>query len=147
VLPLLQECRHRGRRMGIATTTSRANLDALLSTHLGPGWTAWFACVVCGEDVARKKPDPEVYELALAKLRLAPEDVLAIEDSPDGTLAARRAGIPVVVTRSVYFAQTPIEGAAAIGPGLHTRRDWTPAPRPFAGGDDRIALDDFAAWV
>jgi HAD superfamily hydrolase (TIGR01509 family) len=147
VLAMLQECRHRGCTMGIATTTSRSNLHALLSTHVGPEWTQWFASIVCGEDVARKKPDPEVYQLALVRLRLAPADVLAIEDSPDGTLAARRAGIPVVVTRSVYFAQTPIEGAAAIGPGLNTRRDWTPAPRTSARGDERITLDDLAAWV
>jgi HAD superfamily hydrolase (TIGR01509 family) len=147
VLGLMQQCRDQEVLMGIATTTSRSNLVALLSAHLGAGWPSWFAAVVCGEDVTRKKPDPEVYALALAQLRLAASDVVAIEDSPDGTLAARRAGIPVVVTRSVYFSKTAIEGATAIGPGLHTRDGWTPPPRSAAGDSPHITLDDLAAWL
>jgi HAD superfamily hydrolase (TIGR01509 family) len=144
---LMQQCRDQEVLMGIATTTSRSNLVALLSAHLGAGWPSWFAAVVCGEDVTRKKSDPEVYALALAQLRLAASDVVAIEDSPDGTLAARRAGIPVVVTRSVYFSKTHIEGATAIGPGLHTRDGWTPPPRSAAGDSPHITLDDLAAWL
>lgn len=147
VLDLMQQCRDQGLRLGIATTTSRSNLGALLATHLGPQWPTWFGSIVCGEDVARKKPDPEVYRLALAQLELAAGEVVAIEDSPDGTLAARRAGIPVVVTRSVYFAQTPIEGAIAIGPGLHTRLGWTPAPQLAAGTGPHVTLDDLVAWL
>jgi HAD superfamily hydrolase (TIGR01509 family) len=147
VLGLMQQCRERGVRMGIATTTSRSNLAALLSAHLGAEWPSWFAAAVCGEDVTRKKPDPEAYDLARAQLELAACDVVAIEDSPDGTLAARRAGIPVVVTRSVYFSTTPIEGATAIGPGLHTRDGWTPPPQSAAGTSPHITLDDLAAWL
>jgi HAD superfamily hydrolase (TIGR01509 family) len=147
VLGLMRQCREQHVAMGIATTTSRSNLGALLSAHLGAEWSSWFAAVVCGEDVTRKKPDPEVYELALAQLQLAARDVVAIEDSPDGTLAARRAGVPVVVTRSIYFSTTPIEGAVAIGPGLHTRDGWTPPPRSAAGASPHITLDDLAAWL
>jgi len=54
---------------------------------------------------------------------------VAIEDSPDGAAAARVAGVPVVVTRSFYFGDAPLENALAVGPGLHTRRGWNPAPR------------------
>lgn len=145
VRELFQECRSAGVAMGIATTTSRANVAALLSTQLGPAWSTWFAAIVCGEDVARKKPDPEVYLRALGTLGVEPARALAIEDSPDGTAAARRAGVPVVVTRSVYFASTSIEGALAIGPGLHTRAGWAPAcgPAPRPG----ISLADFEAWL
>lgn len=144
VLELMQECRERGVRMGIATTTSRGNLDALLRVHLGPRWAESFAATVCGEDVQRKKPDPEVYLAALREMGLGPLDVVAIEDSPGGAASARAADCAVVVTRSAYFLDAPIEGAIAIGPGLHTRSGWHPALP--AAGVQRVRLDDIVHW-
>jgi len=146
VLALMQECRERGVRMGIATTTSRGNVDALLRAHLGARWAEGFATVVCGEDVRHKKPDPEVYVLALRALGIGPLEAVAIEDAPGGVAAARAADIPVVVTRSVYFAKAPIEGAVAIGPGLHDRLGWRPGLRPDAAPGARVGLDDIEAW-
>jgi len=58
VLPLMKECREQGVRMGVATTTSRGNLEALLQVHLGNQWREWFDVLVCGEDVERKNPPP-----------------------------------------------------------------------------------------
>ncbi len=144
VRSLMDECRAEGVALAIATTTSRDNVAALLGTHLGPQWASWFAAVVCGEDVARKKPDPEVYVRALERLGVAPGDALAIEDSPDGTTAAVRASLPVVVTRSVYFATADISGATAIGPGLDTREGWAPACT--AASRSGIGLADLEAW-
>ena len=84
VRAVLEECRSAGLRLGIATTTTRANVEALLEATLGAGW---FEVMVTGEDTARKKPDPAVYRQALAALRLAPGEALAVEDSPDGVRA------------------------------------------------------------
>ena len=107
------DCAQAGVAMAIVTTTSRANLQALLAAHLGRDWPTRFAAVVCGEDVARKKPDPQAYELALGAVGRAARDTLAIEAAPAGVAAARAAGIPVVVTRSRYFAaaEAPAQGA------------------------------------
>jgi HAD superfamily hydrolase (TIGR01509 family) len=146
VLALMQQCRERGVRMGIATTTSRSNLDALLRVHLGAGWGEWFAVSVCGEDVQRKKPDPEVYVQALRALGIGPLEAVAIEDAPGGAVEERVADTPGVVTRSAYFAQAPIEGAVAVGPGLHDRRGWRPALQVSAGGARGVDLDDIEAW-
>lgn len=143
---LIEQAAARGLRQAIATTTSRANVDALLSRHFGAGWGRLFAVVVCGEDVAAKKPDPEVYLRALAALGLAAQSTLALEDSHAGVRAARAAGVPVVVTRSAYFADDPVEGALAAGPGLHTRQGWRPAPSTAAGSDGPITLDDLDGW-
>jgi HAD superfamily hydrolase (TIGR01509 family) len=145
VRELMHECRERSVRMAIATTTSRANVEALLRVHLGPCWSNWFAAVVCGEDVQRKKPDPEVFVQALRALGSPPHHAVAIEDSPGGVAAARAARCPVVVTRSTYFANAPIEGAIAVGPGLHARHGWHPALAPMTGG--RVAFDDIADWL
>ena len=146
VLELLNECRDRGVRMGITTTTSRTNVEALMRAHLGEHWTKSFAVLVCGEDVHRKKPDPEVYLRALHALGIGPLEALAIEDSPGGVASARAAEVPVIVTRSVYFDQATIESAIAIGPGLNTRIGWTPALHYGAPLNERVGLDDLLDW-
>ncbi len=149
VQALLDEAAARGLRQAIVTTTSRVNVQALLARHLGAGWARRFDAIVCGEDVAAKKPAPEAYQRALAALQLGPLQTLALEDSMAGASAARAAEVPVVVTRSTYFAQDPIEHAVAVGPGLHTRQGWQPAPAHRAPGHSapgRVTLDDLADW-
>lgn len=144
VRELLDEGAALGMRMAITTTTSRSNVDALLGAHFGPRWAERFDAVVCGEDVQRKKPDPEVFQRALQMLRLGPLEALAIEDSPGGVAAARAAHVPVLVTRSAYFEGATLEGAVAIGPGLDRRDGWRPAlPDP---GEGRITLRDLQQW-
>jgi HAD superfamily hydrolase (TIGR01509 family) len=144
VRELMDDCREAGVAMAIATTTSRSNVDALLGAHLGLGWQAWFACVLCGEDAARKKPDPLVYTLALERLRTGAREVLAIEDSPVGVRACVGAGVPVVVSRSVYFAEAVHPEAVAAGPGLGQRAGWSREARPPVRG--RIDLDVLRGW-
>jgi HAD superfamily hydrolase (TIGR01509 family) len=152
VRELIEECRARGVLQGIVTTTSRGNVEALLASHLGAAWATWFAVVVCGEDVRAKKPAPDAYVLALRVLGLPPRVCVAIEDSPGGVVAACAAELPVVVTRSVYFARDTIEGALAVGPGLHRRDGWQPVLEVAAKTDGneprgmRVTLDDIAAW-
>lgn len=151
VAALIDEAHAQGLRQAITTTTSRANVDALLGVHFGPRWRERFASVVCGEDVQRKKPDPEVFRLALRALGLGPLDTVALEDSPGGVAAARAAEVPVVVTRSAYFADATLEGAIAIGPGLHTRAGWRPAlpgarAQAIAADDGPVTIDDLRAW-
>jgi HAD superfamily hydrolase (TIGR01509 family) len=147
---LLHEAASRGLRQAIVTTTSRANVAALLRHTLGASATGLFEATVCGEDVAAKKPDPEAYQQVLQRLGLEPRATLALEDSPAGVAAARGAGVPVVVTRSAYFAEDAVEGAldgvVAVGPGLHTRHGWRPA-LPGGGRADRlVSLDDLLEW-
>ena len=145
VRELMEQCRTRGVRMAITTTTSKGNVDALLRAHLGTGWAGWFEALVCGEDVARKKPDPEVYVKALQRLGLGPLDTVALEDSPGGVAAARAADVPVVVTRGAYFAAGSFEGAIAIGPGLDQRAGWRPEV-PCSAASTLIGLDDLLTW-
>ena len=144
VAALLAEAATRGWRQAIATTTSRDNVDALMAAHFGRHWAHGFDAVVCGEDVARKKPDPEVYRIALARLGVQPGEARAIEDAPPGVAAARAAGIAVIVTRSRYFADADCPGARATGPGLGSRRGWRPAAAGAA--DAPVDADDLVAW-
>ncbi len=99
---LLAQARALGIRLAIATTTSRANVEALLDAHPTALPREWFATMVCGEDTVRKKPDPEVYRIALARLGVGPVRALAVEDSKNGVLAAKGAGLAVVAIPSLY---------------------------------------------
>jgi HAD superfamily hydrolase (TIGR01509 family) len=144
VSELLDEAALRGLRLAIVTTTSRANVLALLRHTLGAAALQRFERVICGEDVAAKKPDPEAYRLALNQLGVQPLATLALEDSPAGVAAARGADVPVVVTRSAYFPNETVEGVVAVGPGLHTRQGWRPALDAPDGG--RVTLDDLLEW-
>ena len=145
VRELMDDCRSNGVVMAIATTTSRSNVEALLGAHLGAAWREHFACVLCGEDAPRKKPDPLVYTLALEHLRLGAHEVLAIEDSPVGVRACVGAGVPVVVSRSVYFADAAHPEALAVGLSLGQRAGWSREARSPVRG--RIDLDVLRAWI
>lgn len=151
VRELIDEAEAAGLRQGIVTTTSRGNADALLARAFCVDWPRRFAVVVCGEDVAAKKPDPEAYLRALGMLKIEPVQAVALEDSPGGVAAARAAEVPVLVTRSAYFPGDTVEGAIAIGPGLHQRQGWSPMlplsmPPGVAGPAGRVSLADILDW-
>lgn len=114
VKELIASARGRGQRLAIATTTSRQNIDALLTAALGEGWAQMFEAIVAGDEVARKKPAPDVYLETLGRLRLSGSDCLAVEDSANGLIAASQAGIPVLITRSLYFRDDDFTGAQLV---------------------------------
>jgi HAD superfamily hydrolase (TIGR01509 family) len=104
----------RRQTLAIATTTTLSNVEELLSRALGHDWRSLFAAVVAGDEVARKKPAPDVYLEVLARLGRPAEECLAIEDSANGLKAATSAGIPVLITRSEYFSDDDFSSALAV---------------------------------
>ncbi|MGO8739932.1 HAD-IA family hydrolase [Rhodoblastus sp.] len=104
--------RARGLTLAIATTTSMPNIEALLTNALGPKWREIFPVVGAGDMVKKKKPAPDVYELALKELGKPPAQCVAIEDSRNGVLAARGAGLPVIAVRSTFSSDDDLTGAA-----------------------------------
>lgn len=114
VASLIRNARTRGQTLAIATTTTSNNIDELLSVALDPNWRSLFAAVVAGDDVARKKPAPDVYLEVLARLGCGARDCLAIEDSANGLKSASSAGIPVLISRSEYFRDDDFSGALAV---------------------------------
>jgi HAD superfamily hydrolase (TIGR01509 family) len=144
VAELLEDCTRAGVKLGIVTTTGRGNVEALLGRHLGSRWRERFTTLVCAEEAPRKKPDPEAYQVALASLALQADAAVAVEDSPAGVEAARRAGVRVVLTRSYYFPDTQAgKGVLACGPSLGEPRDWSPT---LATGAARVSLDEIERW-
>jgi HAD superfamily hydrolase (TIGR01509 family) len=143
VAELLADCARAGLKLGITTTTSRGNVVALLAGHLGADWRAGFAAVVCAEEAPAKKPDPQVYRLALETLGLTAAEAVAVEDSPAGLEAAQRAGVPVILTRSYYFPDSPGSGVLAAGATLARAEGWQPSAETDAR---RIGLDQIRRW-
>ncbi|MDQ2737431.1 MAG: HAD family phosphatase, partial [Actinomycetota bacterium] len=103
---LLAEVRAAGLATALVTATHRELVDMALNT-LGQDT---FDAVVPGDEVDSNKPDPAPYLRAMEMLELAPADCVAIEDSPNGSLSAVRAGVPVLVV--------PSETEVPAAPGL-----------------------------
>src|SRR5689334_18513382 len=114
VIELLAAAKARGQRLAIATTTSHGNIQALLSRALGANWAAEFDAIVAGDDVRHKKPAPDVYLETLARLKLGAADCVAVEDSANGLISASQAGIPVLITRSMFFGDDDFNAARAV---------------------------------
>jgi putative hydrolase of the HAD superfamily len=77
-----------------------------------------FRCVRTADDVERTKPDPALFLSAAACLGAAPAACLVLEDSPNGILAARGAGCPVLAVPSALTSQIPLPPADLVVPAL-----------------------------
>ena len=106
-----------GVRLGVCTTSNPKFIDAVLDLF-GPERKAKFDFVHAGDVVAKKKPAPDIYLLALETLGLPAHECMVIEDSRNGLLAARGAGLPTLVTTSTYTIEEDFTGAAKVVPEL-----------------------------
>jgi HAD superfamily hydrolase (TIGR01509 family) len=129
VAELVSNARAAGVRVAVATTTNTPNVEALCQACWSQHADAVFDVIAAGDEVAAKKPAPDVFLLALSRLGLSPQDCIALEDSRNGVLSARAAGLAVLVTPSAYTAQDDFSDAT------HVVRDLSyanlPAPLQF----------------
>ncbi|SFC49384.1 HAD-IA family hydrolase [Tropicimonas isoalkanivorans] len=117
--PLISAGREAGLLSAIVTAARRPSFDEVARTCLPEPAEAMFDVVITGSDVSAKKPDPEGYLTALARLDVRAEEALVFEDSPVGFAAARAAGIPVVVCPSDFGPRdADFSGALAVVPSL-----------------------------
>jgi beta-phosphoglucomutase family hydrolase len=91
---LLEQARERGMALAVATAAPDANIAFTLD---GLDLRRHFDAVVGAADVARGKPNPDVFLLAAERCGCAPEHCIVFEDAPLGVEAARRAGMRAVV--------------------------------------------------
>ncbi|MFN3312553.1 MAG: HAD-IA family hydrolase [Hyphomonas sp.] len=123
VQALLDRARIEGIGLAIATTTSRPNVEALAQAVWGCPADHVFSVIAAGDEVAAKKPAPDVYLQALARLGLPSCSCLALEDSRNGLLSALGAGLRVIVTPSLYTAAEDFSGALRVLPDLEAAGD------------------------
>lgn len=91
-----------GLKIGLASSSTREWVEGHLSRL---GLDGWFDCIRVRDDVARVKPDPELYLKAAEALGVAPGEAAAFEDSPNGALAAKRAGMKCVIVPNELTSQ------------------------------------------
>ena len=118
VARLIDEAVDAGCRLAIASTTTAANIHALLAATLGPRGLDLFSVIACGDQVRAKKPAPDIYRLALATLGLPPEQAVALEDSVNGLRAATAAGLWTLVTPTFWTEGGNFSAAGLVLPGL-----------------------------
>ncbi len=115
---LLDRLRGAGIRVVVVTGSTRAGASATLAAA---GLDRRVDGLVSAEDAPRGKPHPEPFLRALALVKLAPADALAIEDAHAGVASARAAGLDVVVVHRVdpscpsFLELDSLYDAAALG--------------------------------
>lgn len=107
---LIKQARQRNLRVAVASSSPRSWVAGHLSRL---GLLDAFDMLTCGDEVEHVKPYPDIYQLALDKLAIQPEQAIALEDSVNGMLSARRAGIFCVVvtnplTQLLQFEQVDL---------------------------------------
>jgi beta-phosphoglucomutase family hydrolase len=90
IVELLEELRRNRIAIGLASSSPRSFIEAVLAKF---GIRGYFTCVVSGEEVPAGKPAPDIYLETARRLGVSPEQCVVLEDSRNGVLAAKRAGM------------------------------------------------------
>lgn len=96
VAKLIREAKHRGLKVGLVTTTSRGNIEALLCSVARAVDARHFDLIVDVTQAAEPKPSPDCYKFAMQQLREDADSCIAFEDNVDGVNSAKAAGLTCV---------------------------------------------------
>jgi beta-phosphoglucomutase len=86
---LLRYLKLEGYKVGLATGSRRFIVEKLLDMYL---MRKYFDVLITGEDYKSSKPNPECYQIAVKKLKVAPKEAVVIEDAVSGIKAAKKVG-------------------------------------------------------
>lgn len=108
---LMKEIMDAGLTLGICTTSNERSARAIAYGILRD---IKFDFVLAGDVVSKKKPDPEIYNLAIEKTGLKPEECVVIEDSRNGVISAHAAGMHIIATTNIYTENEDLHEADII---------------------------------
>lgn len=94
----LASLKNEGYKMAVCSNSIRSSVELMMHKA---DLSQYLDFCVSNEDVTRGKPDPEMYELAIAKLGLRPDECLIVEDNEHGIKAAKASGARVMMVRTV----------------------------------------------
>ena len=146
---LAQEAHDRGWVLAVCSTSAQASVQAVLDSVMGKELASTFAGVFAGDIVTAKKPAPDIYNYAADTLRLAHRDAVVVEDSRNGLLAARAAGMACLVTVNGLTEREDFSEAALVvdslgDPGTPAR---VIANRSQARPSETVTVADLEAIV
>lgn len=115
ILEVMQEAKESGIALAVCSAATKSAVEFVLTNLLGDEQFESLDCFLAGDDVSKKKPDPEIYITASKRLdSVDPESCLVIEDSTIGLNAALGAGMPCVVTYTKSTESEEFKGAKRI---------------------------------
>jgi HAD superfamily hydrolase (TIGR01509 family) len=88
--------------LAICSTSNERSVNLIAEKLLGRKRKAKFSAILAGDVVSKKKPDPEIYNLAVERLAVKPDECVVIEDSRNGLLSAKAAEMHCVITTNGY---------------------------------------------
>jgi beta-phosphoglucomutase len=117
VREFIDACRQSGVRLAVATSADEVKMRGNLAEIELPPET--FDTCVNGLEVTRKKPDPEIFLLAIRRLGLSSDRCMVVEDAPNGIRAGKAAGAKCLgLTTSFSAAELRAAGADWTAPDL-----------------------------
>ncbi|MFO8006333.1 MAG: HAD-IA family hydrolase [Candidatus Brocadiia bacterium] len=111
---LVDEAIRDGTTLAVCSTSNQRAVKAVVRELLGAERMNEFAAILAGDVVSNKKPDPEIYNLAKQRLGLGGSQCMVVEDSRNGLLAAKAAGMNCVITTSTYTVDEDFSEADAV---------------------------------
>ncbi len=102
VARLVDEAIGQGMKLAVCSTSNERAVNTIVDVLLGPERKKAFGCILAGDVVSRKKPDPEIYLLCRQQLEVDPAKCVVVEDNRNGLVAAKSAGMKCLVTTNPY---------------------------------------------
>ena len=115
---IVDEAIQNGVQLAVCSTSNVRAVTRIVEVLLGMERKENIAGIFAGDMVPRKKPDPAVYKLCVEQLHLDPAKCIVVEDSRNGLLAARSAGLKCIITTNDYTRDEDFSEADAIYPEL-----------------------------
>lgn len=147
---IVNECHEANIKLAVCSTANEKAVHTLIKTLLGEQVYGWFEIILAGDVVTKKKPDPEIYMLATERLAVDPANCVVIEDSRNGLLAAKGAGMKCLVTVNGYTRNEDFTEADLVVDSLG--EEGKEKPHVLAGSkelpvNDQVNLDVLKAIV
>lgn len=122
VMSYIQDAKKYGLKVALGSSSNCSRIRQHLSRL---NILDYFDSIKCSDDVTLSKPDPEVFELVLAELKILPEQTIILEDTPNGVIAAKRAGtyivaVPCKMTASLTFEDADLRLSSLTDMSLKT---------------------------
>ncbi len=138
---LIGEAIGAGLQVGLVATSAFPDVRDLLTATLGEPIAAVLDPIVCADQVANKKPAPDLYQLAVNMLRVPASACVAFEDSANGLAAAQQASLFTIVTPSRWTTGQDFSGANLLLPSLgDPDRPLERSQAALIGGDSYVTL-------
>jgi HAD superfamily hydrolase (TIGR01509 family) len=124
VIRLIDEAIKKNITLAVCSTSNEKSVNLIVERLLGTRRKAHFSGIFAGDVVARKKPDPEIYNLCKSSLNLDPGYCVVVEDSQNGMIAAKKAGFHCLITTNGYTIGEDFSEADRVVPSLGEKARW-----------------------